>query len=170
MTKSLNHVDTSLISYSVWPIRQSCSPNIFPTLAVQSVSKCLKVFSGILVAKLFSVYVFHRLSVCILIINQMFGLWQKNHIIHMSTLSLQYFLINFILTWNWRWPGTVGEKYPPKRKKKQNIWPTLNYSKLHWRSEIIPGTLSCANPILLGASPPKSVFDHPAEPLRDLNL
>ena len=58
-----------------------------------------------------------RLSVCILIINQMFGLWQKNHIIYMYTLSLQYFLINFILTWNWRWPGTVGEKCPPKRKK-----------------------------------------------------
>ena len=74
MTKRLNNVDTSLISYSVWPIRQSCSPNIFPALAMQSVSKCLKVFSGILVAELFSVYVFQRLSVCILIINQMFGL------------------------------------------------------------------------------------------------
>ena len=98
MRKRLNHVDTSLISYSVWPIRQSCSPNIFPALAVQSVSKCLKVFSGILVAELFSVYVFQRLSVCILIINQMFGLWQKNHTIYMYTLSLQYFLINFILT------------------------------------------------------------------------
>ena len=44
MTKRLNHVDTFLISYTVWPIRQSCSPNIFPALAVQSVSKCLKVF------------------------------------------------------------------------------------------------------------------------------
>ena len=77
VTKRLNHVDTSLISYSVWPIRQSCSPNIFPALAVQSVSKCLKVFSGILVAELFSVYVFQRLSVCILIINQMFGLMTK---------------------------------------------------------------------------------------------
>ena len=58
VTKRLNHVDTSLISYSVWPIRQICSPNIFPALAVQSVSKWLKVFSGILVAELFSVYVF----------------------------------------------------------------------------------------------------------------
>ena len=89
----------------------------FPALAVQSVSKYLKVFSGILVTALFSVYVSQRLSVCILIINQIFGLWQKNHIIYMYTLSLQYFLINFILTWNWRWPDTVGEKYPPKRKK-----------------------------------------------------
>ena len=156
MTKRLSHVDTSLISYSVWQIRQRYSPNIFPALAVQSVSKCLKVFSGILVAELFSVYVFQRLSVCILIINQMFGLWQKNHIIYVYTLSLQYFLINFILTWNWRWPGTVGEKYPPKRKK--NIKPTLNYSKLHWRSEIISDTLNSANPILHGASPPKSVL------------
>ena len=68
MTKRLNHVDTSLISYSGWPIRQSCSPNIFPALAVQSVLK------SILVAELFSVYVLQRLSVCILIINQMFGL------------------------------------------------------------------------------------------------
>ena len=67
-----------------------------------------------------------------------------------------------------RWPGTVGEKYPPKRKK--SILPTLNYSKLHWRSEIIPDTLNCANHILDGASAPKSVFDHPAEPFRDLNL
>ena len=47
---------------------------LFPALAVQSVSKCLKVFFGILVAELLSVYVFQRLSVCILIINQMFGL------------------------------------------------------------------------------------------------
>ena len=45
------------------------------------------------------------------------------------------------------------EKYPQKEKK--NISLTLNYSKLHWRSEIIPDTLNCANPILRGASPPK---------------
>ena len=74
MTKRLSHVDTSLKSYSVWSIHLSCSPNIFPALALQSVSKCLKVFSGILVAERFSVYVFQRLSVCMLIINLMFGL------------------------------------------------------------------------------------------------
>ena len=55
-------------------------------------------------------------------------------------------------------------------QKKKSILPTLNYSKLHWRSEIIPDTLNCANHILHGASPPKSVSDHPAEPFRDLNL
>ena len=74
MTKRLSHVDTSLKSYSVQSIRQSCSPNIFPVLALQLVSKFLKVFSGILLAERFSVYVFQRLSVCMLIINQMFGL------------------------------------------------------------------------------------------------
>ena len=73
MTKRLNHVDTSLISCSVWPIRQSCSPNIFPALAAQSVSKCLKVFSGILVAELFSVYVFQRLLS--LYINHQSNVW-----------------------------------------------------------------------------------------------
>ena len=73
VTKRLSHVDTSLKSYSVWSIRQSSSPNIFPVLALQLVSK-LKVFSGILLAERFSVYVFQRLSVCMLIINQMFGL------------------------------------------------------------------------------------------------
>ena len=57
----------------------------FPVLALQSVSKSLKVFSGILIAERFSVYVFQRLSVGMLIINKMFGLWQKNHIIYMYT-------------------------------------------------------------------------------------
>ena len=39
----------------------------------------------------------------------------------------------------------------PSQRKRRHIT-YFNYSKLHWRSEIIPDTLNCANPILHGAS------------------
>ena len=91
----------------------------FPALAVQSVSKCLKVFSGILVAELFSVYVFQRLSVCILIINQMFGLWQKNHIIYMYTLSLQIFSNQFYPYLKLKMARHRRGEVPSQKKKKR---------------------------------------------------
>ena len=63
-----------------------------------------------------------------------------------------YFSMQFYSYLKLKWPGTVGEKYPPKRKRRHTAY--FNYSKLHWRSEIIPDTLNCANPILHGASSP----------------
>ena len=47
--------------------------------------------------------------------------------------------------------GTVGEKYPPKRKRRHITY--FNYSKLHWRSEIIPDTLNCATLFYMGHHP-----------------
>ena len=118
MTKRLNHVDTSLISYSVWPIRQSCNPNIFPALAVQSVSKCLKVFSGILVAELFSVYFFpETLS---LYINHQSNVWtmtKESYNLYVyfiiAIFSNQFYPYLKLKMARHRW-----EEYPPKRKKK----------------------------------------------------
>ena len=72
MTKRLSHVDTSLKSYSVWSIRQSCSSNIFPVLAMQLVSKFLKVFSGFVSRTVLSVCFSETLS---LYVNHQSNVW-----------------------------------------------------------------------------------------------